>query len=133
MCPQKRPQAPLVLIVEEDVRSANVLAKLLQEDGFLVDVASDGATAIDRLARAPAPDILVTDIWLPLMDGISVARFARSVRPAIPIFLVTGYSQAISRISAHMSPPPIVMTKPVDYMELSSAMRNSVKPSERAA
>lgn len=129
----ERSHPPLVLVVEDDTRSANGLAKLLQEDGFLVEIAADGAAAIDRLARSPAPDILVTELWLPLMDGIAVARFARSVRPSIPVFLVTGYSLATSQVSALRAPPPIVMTKPVDYVELSSALRKAAPPSERAA
>jgi CheY-like chemotaxis protein len=81
----------LVLVVDDDARAARLLAIMLREDGFRVEVAVDGAAAVRRLSRDPVPNALVTDLHLSHADGITVARYARSRRESIGLFLVTGY------------------------------------------
>lgn len=117
---------PLILLVDDDVRSARLLERLLEEDGFRVELATDGALAIARLARHPIPDILVTDFRMPHADGIAVARYARSLRPALPLFLLTGYPELVARLGRGLEPAAVVHTKPVDYMALSAELRASV-------
>jgi CheY-like chemotaxis protein len=114
-----------VLVVDDDVRTVRLLARLLGEDGFDVEVAADGAAAIARLSRSPAPDMLVTDLRMPHADGLSVARYARAQRPGMPIFIVTGYPELISRIDDVLSPVAMVFTKPLSYPDLTAAMRGS--------
>ncbi len=114
------PQA-LVLIVDDDVRSARRLAKMLREDGYEVDVAGDGATAIARLTRGPIPSVLITDVHLPKADGMAVSRYARSRRKDMPIFVLTGYPQLAGELR-ELVPHPIVFTKPVVYADLSAAL-----------
>jgi CheY-like chemotaxis protein len=111
--------AALILVVDDDARSARTLANMLREDGYDVDVAIDGATAIARLTRAPMPSVLVTDLRLPNADGHAVSAFARSRDARIPIIMVTGYPQLASQ---KLSPKPIVLTKPLDYADLSAAL-----------
>src|SRR5262245_11232922 len=73
-----RTNPALVLVAEDDVRTGRVLARMLEDDGFDVELANDGAAAIGRLAREPVPDVLVTDLRMPHADGNAVARYARS-------------------------------------------------------
>jgi CheY-like chemotaxis protein len=113
-----------VLVVDDDVRTARLLARLLSEDGFEVEVSSDGATAIARLSREPMPDVLVTDLRMPHADGLSVARYARSLSPTIPVFIVTGYPELAS--SHELSPVARVFAKPLAYPELTAAMTGSL-------
>lgn len=113
-------QAPaLILVVDDDARSARTLANMLREDGFQVDVAIDGASAIARLTRKPLPSVLVTELRLPNADGMAVSVFARSRDAEIPIIMVTGYPQLAGQ---KLSPEPIVLTKPLDYADLSAAL-----------
>jgi two-component system nitrogen regulation response regulator GlnG len=109
----------LILVVDDDARSARTLANMLREDGFDVDVAIDGASAIARLTRKPMPSVLVTDLRLSNADGAAVSEFARSRKADIPIIVVTGYPQLASK---ELSPKPIVLTKPLDYADLSAAL-----------
>ncbi len=109
----------LILVVDDDERSARTLANMLREDGYEVDVAIDGAHAIARLARSPAPTVLITDIRMPHADGTTVSHYARSRRPDIPIIMVTGYPHLAPR---SLEPQPIVLTKPLDYDALSEAL-----------
>jgi CheY-like chemotaxis protein len=116
---------PYVLLVDDDVRTASTLARMLREDGFDVDVAADGAAAISRFTRDPVPELLITDMTMPFADGIAVARYARSRSPNLPIFVVTGYPVLATKAARSMRPPPIVITKPVDYATLSVQLRSA--------
>jgi two-component system response regulator MprA len=109
---------PLVLIVEDDGRSAGLLARMLRLDGYDTEVTTDGATALARLTREPVPDALVTDYHLPHANGLAVGRYARSRRPGIPVFVVTGYPQALERASVWGDAPFQVLIKPLDYDDL---------------
>jgi len=119
--PRKR-----VLVVDDDVRTARLLARLLAEDGFEVELATDGAAAIARLSRSPMPDALVTDLRMPHADGIAVARYARSRSPRIPIFIVTGYPELLTRLDDLIDSETRVFPKPLAYPELTAAMRGSL-------
>lgn len=115
-----------VLIVDDDVRTSRLLARLLREDGFDVEVAVDGAGAIARLSRSPLPEMLVTDLRMPYADGLAVARFARSQDPTMPVFFVTGYPELLNPIDRSLGPIARVFSKPVEYPELTAAMLSSV-------
>jgi CheY-like chemotaxis protein len=113
-------RGPLVLIVDDDARSARVIAQMLREDGFNVEVALDGARAIARLTHAPLPDVLVTDLSMPHADGNSVTMFARAQKPGLPVIFVTGYPNLATSLAGQ--PSPTLFTKPVDYAELKKAL-----------
>jgi CheY-like chemotaxis protein len=117
----------LVLVVDDDVRSARLLVRLLEDDGFDVELATDGARAIARLGRHPLPQALVTDLCMPHVDGLSVARYARSLSPRMPVFLVTGYPELVhgSPADVELEPAAFVHTKPIDYQRLSDELREA--------
>jgi two-component system response regulator MprA len=121
-----------ILLVEDDARSAGVLARMLREDGFDVDLVADGPAAIERLTRGPLPDVLVTDLWLPGADGFSVARYARSQSGGLPIILVTGYPNLSPDASGPLDPRPVVLAKPLDYAALNEEIRRALAGAEPA-
>lgn len=133
----QRSGRPLVLVVDDDARAANVLVRLLRGDGFDVELATDGAAALERLNKSPAPRALITDLWLPKVDGASVARYAQRHVPDLAIFIVTGHPNQISSDVAAAGRPLTVFTKPLDYSELHSALCRAAgrpfNPTERAA
>jgi CheY-like chemotaxis protein len=109
---------PLVLVVDDDARSAALLARLLRADGYEAEVTNDGAAALARLTRNPVPDAVVTDFHLPHADGLAVGRYARSRRPAVAIFVVTGYPNSLASAADPLDQPLHVLTKPLDYADL---------------
>jgi CheY-like chemotaxis protein len=111
-------QRPLVLIVDDDARSASLLARLLRADGYEAEVTHDGAAALARLTRNPVPHALVTDFHLPHADGLAVGRYARSRRAAVAIFVVTGYPNSLASAADPLDQPLHVLTKPLDYADL---------------
>lgn len=108
-----------VFVVEDDVSDARMLVQLLREDGYDVEVAFDGASAVSRLAQEPTPHVLIVDYKLPYVDGLAIARFARSRNPAIEVVVVTGYSEIVGRVACQAGGPlRAVLTKPLIYSDL---------------
>ena len=90
---------PRILVVDDEQAVRDLLAKTLTMADYDVDSAPDGASAIDRL-RAVAYDLLITDLKMPGMDGLSVIREARRTAPDLPVIIITGYSTEASAIEA---------------------------------
>jgi two-component system response regulator MprA len=110
-------------MVENDAPAARTLAHMLTEDGFDVEIAFDGATAIAGLGRGPRPDVLVLDYLLPNVDGLTVAEYARSRYPGVPIFMVTSYAEVVAQAKSNLDPRPVLISKPVVYKDLLSQLR----------
>ena len=90
---------PRVLVVDDEASIRDLLAKTLALAEYDVDLAPDGRTALERL-RITAYDLLITDLRMPGVDGLTVIREARRLRTDIPVIIVTGYSSEASAIEA---------------------------------
>src|SRR5437762_19422 len=77
-----------VLLVEDEPRAAEILARGLREQTYAVDVASDGEAAIFQ-AAATDYDALILDVMLPIKDGMAVCRTIRESGNAVPILMLT--------------------------------------------
>jgi two-component system, cell cycle response regulator DivK len=84
--------APLVLIVEDDPETRQLYVTVFESEGFRTDEAHNGLQALEK-ANAIAPDLILTDIAVPGIDGIELCRRLRSDKrtEAIPLLAVTGY------------------------------------------
>jgi len=90
---------PRILVVDDEEAVRAMLVKTLTMADYDVDTAEDGAAALDRL-RATDYDLLITDLKMPGMDGLSVIRQARRQSTTLPIVIITGYSTEASAIEA---------------------------------
>jgi CheY-like chemotaxis protein len=108
----------LVLVVDDDARSASLLARMLRSDGYDTEVANDGAAAIARLTRDPLPDVLVTELHLPRADGLAVARYAHARREETVIVFLTAHPHALEEPTMRVGARYALLTKPLDYAQL---------------
>jgi excisionase family DNA binding protein len=92
-------ERPRLLIVDDELAVRDLLSKTLTMADYDVDMAADGHAAIERL-RAVAYDLLITDLKMPGMDGLSVIREARKINADLPVIVITGYSTEASAIEA---------------------------------
>jgi CheY-like chemotaxis protein len=116
------------LLVDADLRTSQRLAGLLEEDGFVVEVARDGASAVTRLTEHPPPNILITELQVPLSDGVTIARFARAQNPHVQIVVLTRYpNQPLPSAFGHT--PPVVLSKPLDYAHLLEVLSGETRAS----
>jgi two-component system cell cycle sensor histidine kinase/response regulator CckA len=81
-----------VLVVEDDEAVRRMTVRALNESGYATLEAADGREALDIVAqRADPPDLVVTDLGMPRMDGYELARRLREDRPALPVLLISGH------------------------------------------
>ena len=85
-----------VLIVEDEPALLETLAYNLTRQGYTIDTATDGISAIE-IARQTLPDLIVLDIMLPVLDGIEVCRILRQ-EMNVPILMLTARDDEIDRI-----------------------------------
>jgi len=87
-----------ILIVEDDDSVRLFTQRALLADGHIVEVASDGDEGLERVASAARPyDLVLSDIRMPVMDGIEMARRIAQISPGTPILLMTGYAEQRER------------------------------------
>lgn len=79
-----------ILIVEDDVKTANLLRLYLRQAGYKVEVAHDGYTGLD-LSRSMQPDLIVLDLMLPNLNGLDICRLLR-LESSVPIIILTAKS-----------------------------------------
>ncbi len=107
---------PLLLIVDDDYRTALLLGRMLRDDGYDTEIEPDGVAALARLGLEPIPDALITDYHVPGANGLVLVRRARVCRDGIPIFVVTGDPESAAPLARE--PAVEVISKPVDYASL---------------
>ncbi|HTL44284.1 MAG TPA: response regulator [Vicinamibacterales bacterium] len=90
---------PRVLVVDDEASIRDLLSKTLALAEYDVDLAFDGRTALDRLRTTPY-DLLITDLKMPGIDGLTVIREARRLKTDLPVIIITGFSTEASAIEA---------------------------------
>jgi excisionase family DNA binding protein len=93
------PHRPRVLVVDDEAGIRELLSKTLALADYDVEAAGDGRAAIERLRAGPY-DLLITDLKMPGMDGLSLIREARRLAPELPIIIITAFSTESSAIEA---------------------------------
>jgi excisionase family DNA binding protein len=90
---------PRVLVVDDEASIRDLLAKTLALAEYEVDVAPDGRAALDRMRMYPY-DLLIADLKMPGMDGLTVIREAKRYKADLPVIIITGFSTENSAIEA---------------------------------
>jgi CheY-like chemotaxis protein len=113
------------MVVDDDPDSREALAGLLDQSGFLVEVVGDAASALIRLERR-MPDLLVTDLQMPGMNGLELIRRIHARRPDLPVILVTGAETRALCTRAEQYGVAECMSKPVSPEELVWAIERTL-------
>jgi excisionase family DNA binding protein len=88
-----------VLVVDDESSIRELLSKTLALAEYDVDTAGDGAAALDRM-RASSYDLMIADLKMPGMDGLTLIRQAKRMKADLPIIIITGFSTESSAIEA---------------------------------
>jgi excisionase family DNA binding protein len=108
---------PRVLVVDDEASIRDLLAKTLALAEYEVDVAPDGRSALDRMRMYPY-DLLIADLKMPGMDGLSVIREAKRYKTDLPVIVITGFSTESSAIEAINLGVSGYLTKPFRVPEV---------------
>ena len=116
---------PRVLVVDDEASIRDLLSKTLTMSDYDVDVAADGRTAIDRM-RLNNYDLLVTDVRMPGMDGLTVIREARRYKANLPVIVITGFSTESTAIEALNLGVAGYLTKPFQRRQVLSKVARAL-------
>jgi len=111
-----------ILVVEDDVRLSEVLIRGLREEGYAVDSARDGRSALEQLS-INTYDAVVLDVMIPAPDGFEVARQMRSAKLSTPVLMLTARDAVEDRIAGLDSGADDYLVKPFAFSELLARIR----------
>ncbi len=111
-----------ILVVEDERRLAQVVRKVLEEEGHTVDVAHDGEDGL-AMAMDGSHDVIVLDILLPGIDGIEVCQRLRAGRVDTPILLLTALNAVDDRVRGLDAGADDYLPKPFAFQELLARLR----------
>jgi two-component system cell cycle response regulator CpdR len=116
-----------ILIAEDEEALRGFVARALTQDGHAVTTANDGAEALDLLARERgAFELLLTDIRMPVMDGIALALAAARDHPKVMILLMTGFADQRERAHGLDALIHDVITKPFSLGTIRAAVNDAL-------
>ncbi|HEY71164.1 MAG TPA: response regulator transcription factor [Anaerolineae bacterium] len=119
-----------ILVVDDEVNIIDLVRLYLERDGFLVEVAEDGAQALEKI-RSLDPDLVILDIMLPEIDGFEVCRRVRNDSD-VPIIMLTARDEDIDKIVGLELGADDYLTKPFNPRELAARVKAILRRTERS-
>ena len=117
---------PAILFIEDEPKVATSLQKGLEENGFEVDLAPDGAVG-RHMAAQKSYDLILLDINLPFVNGYEVCRSIRATNTEVPVIMLTARGSMDEKISGFDAGADDYLVKPVDFRELLARIRVFLK------
>lgn len=117
-----------VLVVDDEPNLAELLSSALRYEGWHVSVALTGNDAVKQV-RANDPDVVILDVMLPDMDGLTVLRRAREFRPDLPVLFLTARDAVEDRIAGLTAGGDDYVTKPFSLEEVTARIRGLLRRS----
>jgi two-component system, cell cycle response regulator CpdR len=116
-----------ILLVDDDDAVRGFVKRALEMDGHDVTTAMDGADALDQMADADGCfDLLLSDIRMPIMDGIALTLSVARTYPRVPILLITGYADQRERADGLDKMVEDVVLKPFTLAEIRGAVNRAI-------
>ena len=112
-----------ILLVEDEDMVRAVAERALSRQGYTVLTAENGEVALDLLARNERPDLLISDVVMPVMDGPTMVRQVRARYPDLPILFMSGYAEEQLRKSIDLDNVSF-LAKPFSVQQLAEAARD---------
>ena len=111
-----------ILVVEDEARLARLVVRVLGEEGYAAEAASDGRSALARVLAEPF-DLLVVDWMLPDLDGVQVVRRLRTAEVNVPVLMLTARDQIEDRVEGLDAGADDYLPKPFAFPELLARVR----------
>ncbi|MCX4661140.1 response regulator transcription factor [Streptomyces uncialis] len=121
-----------ILIVDDEPAVREALRRSLAFEGYATEVAVDGADALEK-AAATRPDLIILDIQMPRMDGLTAARRVRASGSLVPILMLTARDTVGDRVTGLDAGADDYLVKPFELDELFARLRALLRRSSYAA
>ena len=112
-----------ILLVEDEDAVRLFGARALRNKGYVVIEARSGEQAVEVLHNEDSIDVLISDVVMPGMDGVTLARFVRMERPSIKVILISGYSEDVARNGIDPDEGIHFLPKPFSLKQLAGAVK----------
>jgi len=112
-----------ILVVEDERKVASFIRQGLAEEGHTVEVAADGATALDLILEASPYDLVVLDLMLPKVDGFAILKAARQRRITTPVLVLTARDSVADKVRGLDLGADDYLTKPFAFDEFLARVR----------
>jgi hypothetical protein len=123
-----------VLLVDDEPALARVGARRIEKLGYEATSHTDPITALEALRAAPDDfDLLITDLSMPRLNGMDLARAASAIRPQLPILLLTGFMEDLTPELLAEAGVTEALLKPLDQHELAAAMQRVLTAKQRSS
>jgi len=117
-----------ILVVDDEATIRHLIDEVLDEQGYTVIGAADGAAGIKVLQSGSKIELLITDVGLPNgMNGRQVADAARALRPGLKVLFITGYAENAAVGNGHLEPGMELLTKPFTIQALTSKVADMMR------
>lgn len=115
-----------ILVVEDDLSHGTILQALITGWGYQVSLAHNGLEAVEQVKAQPF-DLILTDVRMAEMDGIEALKAIKAYNPAIPILIMTAYSNVESAVEAIKAGAYDYLTKPLDFDTLQLTLARALE------
>src|SRR5436309_6530140 len=121
-----------ILVIDDEPMMSDSLRRHLEEEGYAIDTAATGAEAID-LFDGGAHHLVICDLQLPDMDGLTLLRHMKDSRPTTEVIVITGYGSVQTAVEATKAGAFYFVEKPFDFEELSPLVEKALERRELMA
>ncbi len=121
-----------VLVVDDEANARDALAELLAEEGYLTDTAADGRDALQKIPRFN-PDVVLTDLKMPRLDGLGLLREAKREYPHIAFLVMTAFGSIETAVEAIRLGAETYLTKPLEMDAVSALVGRGLEKSRLSA
>ena len=118
LVPQQRPDSTRILVVDDEENVRELLADILESEGYQVELASSGREALAKFGDGSAFDALFTDLGMQGMSGWELAQAVRQLAEKIPVAVVTGWGEAVGSSERLAAQVDWVIAKPFDTAQI---------------
>ena len=115
-----------ILLADDDAASRELVARALKSDGHSVEVTQDGLEALEKLNSDSGFNLLVTDVQMPGLDGVSLAKHAQSSSGGLKMLLMSGYTSELDRASGVLGANVGTIAKPFTLEQIRAAVKKAL-------
>ncbi|HLP03332.1 MAG TPA: response regulator [Opitutaceae bacterium] len=122
-----------ILHVDDEPTVTLAVQRVLQKLGYEVESFNNSLSALDRLRTAPGEfDLILTDLMMPIVDGLAIAAAARTLRPELPVVLLSAYTGAHTIAAMRASGVSEIIAKPANVATIAASLRRALDSASTA-
>lgn len=115
-----------ILLADDEAATRDLVKRALSADGHEVVVTEDGQEALDRLMGGETFDLLLSDVQMPGLDGLSLVEKALAARPGLSVVLMSGHVGGLERAQALQSKLKATITKPFTLDQIRAVVKGAL-------